>query len=302
VRIGVYLGGHLFSGREREFVRLAQVAEEAGLDDVALGEHLVMGGENPAPPWSGGRFVHRKDEPFPEPLATLATIAGATNRIRLITAILIAPLRAPVLLAKTAATVHALSNGRLVLGISTSWHQEEYAAVGVPFEQRGQRLDDTVGACRALWSSAPASFNSPTVSFEGIYCVPRPDTVEDIPIWFTGHMRKQLVRRVANYGQGWLPFIGMDTQLEPLGTEIQTLKAAMSEQGRDPDTLDVAVRFRTMGRSLEQAFEEDIPVMLRAGITEAYVPLLSLVPSLDEAPAFIRQLARAFEPYRPLKE
>jgi alkanesulfonate monooxygenase SsuD/methylene tetrahydromethanopterin reductase-like flavin-dependent oxidoreductase (luciferase family) len=112
----------VFAGREQDFVRLAKVAEDAGLDDVALGEHLVMGGENPAPPWAGGRFVHRKDEPFPEPLATLAVIAGATCRIRLITAVLIAPLRAPVLLAKTAATVHALSNGRLVLGISTSWH------------------------------------------------------------------------------------------------------------------------------------------------------------------------------------
>jgi probable F420-dependent oxidoreductase len=297
VRVGIYLGGHLFSGRERDFVTLAKVAEDAGLDDVAIGEHLVMGGDNPTPPW-GARFVHRKDEPFPEPLATLAVIAGATSRIRLITAILIAPLRPPVLLAKTAATVHSLSNGRLVLGISTSWHAEEYAAVGVPFEERGQRLDDAVGACRALWSSAPASFSSPTVMFEDIYCVPRPEHVEDIPIWFTGKMRRQLVRRVANYGQGWLPWLGMDTPLEPLAADIQSLRQATREAGRDPDRLDVAVRFRTMGRPLEQAIEEDLPLMHSIGITEAYVPLLSLVPSLDDAPPLIQRLARLFDPYR----
>jgi len=297
VRLGLYLGGHSFTGRELDFVRLAQVAEDAGLDDVAIGEHLVMGGDNPTPPW-GGRFVHRKDEPFPEPLTTLSVIAGATSRVRLITAILIAPLRAPVLLAKTVATVHALSNGRLVLGVSTSWHAEEYAAVGVPFEERGQRLEDAIGACRALWSAAPASFSSPTVSFGSIYCVPRPNTVEDIPIWFTGKMRKQLVRRVANYGHGWLPWLGLDTPLEPLAADIHVLREATRAAGRDPDKLDVAVRFRTMGRSLEQAFEEDIPLMRRIGITEAYVPLLSLVPSLDEAPALIHRLARLFEPHR----
>ena len=296
MRLGIYLGGHLFTGRELDFVRLAKVAEDAGLDDVALGEHLVIGGENPTPPW--GRFVHRKDEPFPEPLATLAVIAGATSRIRLITAILIAPLRAPVLLAKTAATVHALSNGRLVLGISTSWHAEEYAAVGVPFAERGQRLDDAVGACRALWSSAPARFDSPTVSFEDLYCVPRPERVDDLPIWFTGKMRKQLVRRVAQFGHGWLPWLGLDTPLAPLAADIQVLKDAVQAAGRDPTRLDVAVRFRAMGRSLEQAFEEDVPIMLRAGITQAHVPLLSLVPTLDEAPRAIERIARIFESYR----
>src|ERR671936_15675 len=100
VRLGVYLGGHIFGQNVRAFVDLARVAEDVGFDDVSLGEHLVLGGENPSPPWGGGRFVHRVDEPFPEPLTTLAMIAGATRRVRLITGILIAPLRPPVLLAK----------------------------------------------------------------------------------------------------------------------------------------------------------------------------------------------------------
>jgi probable F420-dependent oxidoreductase len=291
VRLGVYLGGHLFGDNVRAFVDLARIAEDVGFDDVSLGEHLVLGGDNPTPPW--GRFVHRPEEPFPEPLTTLALIAGATTRVRLITAILIAPLRPAVFVAKQAATLQALSGGRLVLGVSTSWHAEEYAAVGVPFDERGQRLDDAIGAWRALWGPQPASYASETVSFEKIWCVPTPVSAEDIPIWFTGKMRKQLVRRVAAFGRGWLPWIGMDTPLAPLGTDAAVLREAMATAGRDPSCLEVSVRFRTMGRPLEQAFAEDIPVMQAAGITHTYVPLLSLVPSLEEAPKVLEQIVRA---------
>jgi alkanesulfonate monooxygenase SsuD/methylene tetrahydromethanopterin reductase-like flavin-dependent oxidoreductase (luciferase family) len=113
-------------------------------------------------------------------------------------------------------------------------------------------------------------------------------------------MRKQLVRRVAQFGHGWLPWLGLDTPLAPLAADIQVLKDAVQAAGRDPTRLDVAVRFRTMGRSLEQAFEEDVPIMLRAGITQAHVPLLSLVPTLDEAPRAIERIARIFESYRSI--
>src|SRR5204862_6338083 len=125
---------------------------------------------------------------------------------RLIWTIVIAPLRPPVFLAKQAATVHALSNGRFVMGVSTSWHEEEYAALGVPFHERGARLDDLIGACRALWSSTPASFSSRSISFEDLICVPRPDRADDIPIWYGSTFTPRLVRRVAESGGGWMPF------------------------------------------------------------------------------------------------
>ena len=80
--------------------------------------------------------------------------------------------------------------------------------MGVPFEERGARLDDTIGACRALWLQAPASFHSPSVSFEDMYCVPRPAHVDDIPIWFGSMLTQRLVRRVGQWGHGWMPFIG----------------------------------------------------------------------------------------------
>lgn len=85
----------------------------------------------------------------------------------------------------------------------------------------------------------------------------------------------------------------MDTRLEPLRDDIAVLRDAMAAAGRDPTCLEVSVRFRTMGRSLEQAFAEDIPIMQAAGITQTYVPLLSLVPSLAEAPRVLEQIATA---------
>src|SRR5207248_1868184 len=118
-----------------------RVAEELGFDDLCLGEHVVAADATPA--WAA-RAPHPPTEIFPEPLSLFASVAMVTRRVRFVTCILIAPLRPAALLAKSAATVHALSNGRLVLGVSVSWMQAEYAAVGVPFHQRGDLLDDLV--------------------------------------------------------------------------------------------------------------------------------------------------------------
>ena len=184
----------------------AQMAEDLGADDIAMSEHVVMAhrpdkyGPTSAP--------HHFDEPWPEPLTTLAAMAAVTNRIRLISAIVIAPLRPAVLLAKQAATVHALSGGRFVMGVSTSWHEEEYAALGAGFADRGSRLDDILGACRALWGSTPASFSSASISFDDLICVPRPERADDIPIWFGAALTPRMLRRVAQFGQGWMPFVG----------------------------------------------------------------------------------------------
>jgi probable F420-dependent oxidoreductase len=211
----------------------ARLAEDAGADDVAISEHVVMA-HRPAK-YRPGMHPHHFDEPWPEPLTTLAAMAAVTRRIRLISAIVIAPLRPAVLLAKQAATVHALANGRFVMGVSTSWHEEEYAALGAGFADRGRRLDDIVGACRALWSSTPASFTSPTVSFEDLICEPRPATADDIPIWFGASLTPRMIRRVAEFGQGWMPFVGSEPRpFEMMARGVAALRAEFAARGRDP--------------------------------------------------------------------
>src|SRR5262249_20829329 len=143
------------------------------------------------------------------------------------------------LLAKQVATLHALSRGRFVMGVSVSWHKDEYDAIGVPFERRGQVLDDQLQACRILWTEAPASFHRPTGNLDGMYCSPRPGPGERIPILFGGHFGPKLIRRVATIGDGWMIYGGLGLSLEQKTGAIRTLKEAVEKTGRNPDTIDL---------------------------------------------------------------
>jgi len=298
MRIALVFGMRMFKGRPlREMVDVARVADELGFDYVCLAEHVLMHGQPDLAAHTFGPPRHTPDELMPEPLTTLAAMAGATRRIGLMTGILIAPLRPAALLAKTAATLHALSNGRLVLGVSTSWQQEEYAALGVPFAERGAVLNDTLAACRALWASAPASYASSTVSFENMYCEPRPEHVDDIPIWFGGKFTPRLVNRVVELGHGWIPFQGYGETLDEIATKVPQLRDAMAAAGRDPSKLDVAYWMRTFGRPVEEALD-DIPKMAAAGVTVGEFLFAPYAETPAKAGTFLEGLARRLENYR----
>lgn len=276
---------------------LARQADGLGADDLGMSEHVIMANKPETYPF--GRYPHLIDEPWPEPMTTFGALAAVTRRVRLITTVVIAPLRPAVLLAKQAATLHALSRGRFVLGVSTSWQREEYDALGVPFEERGARLTDTVGACRALWADAPASFESPSVRFEGLYCIPRPGDAEAIPIWFGGALNPRLVRRVAQFGQGWMPFIGTEPRpLEMIARGAAQIHEAMRAAGRNPARLEVSALLMPRGRDLATALEEDVPAFQAAGVNHLRVQVSSFAPSLDAVPAVIAELVRRFEPFR----
>ena len=141
------------------FIDLARAAAAAGVDRVVVVDHVVMGPNTDAYSW--GKFPTPADAPWLEPLTVLAAMAAVTTRIRLATGILIAPLRPAVLLAKQAATLDVLSQGRLDLGVGTGWQREEYDAEGLDFAARGQLLTDTIAACRALWRDTPAAIDTP---------------------------------------------------------------------------------------------------------------------------------------------
>jgi probable F420-dependent oxidoreductase len=268
---------------------VARMVENLGADDLAISEHVVMA--HRPDKYGPGSAPHRFDEPWPEPLTTLAALAAVTRRIRLISAIVIAPLRPPVLLAKQAATVHALSAGRFVLGVSTSWHEEEYAALGVPFAERGQRLDDLIGACQALWNSTPASLTSRTITFEDLICEPRPERAEDIPIWFGAAFSPRLVRRVVRHGVGWMPFIGAEPKpLEMIARGVEALRQALDAAGRDPASLEVSALLLPRGRPLEVALAEDVPAFARAGVTHVRVQVSMFASSFEALPALIENL------------
>jgi probable F420-dependent oxidoreductase len=280
----------------RDLMEVGRIAEDLGFDDLCMGEHVVAA--DAAPAWAA-RAPHPPTESFPEPLTTFAALAMVTQRVRLVTCILIAPLRPAALLAKTAATLHALSNGRLVLGVSVSWMEPEYAALGVPFTERGTRLDDLVGACRALWASTPATFTSSTVSFVDMFCEPRPVHPDDIPWWFGGLCTPGLVRRIVRYGRGFLPHMTGTMTWEDIAEQTRRVKEAMRAAGRDSSDLEVGVRFPPFGGAFERVLADDMERMLAAGVTQLYCPLRAPGTVAEAAPV-MEKMARAFEPYRKL--
>src|ERR1051326_1386271 len=154
LRLDVTAEGASFASSEQyRLLDIARAADQLGVDFIDTTEHVLMGLN--ALTSGQGWEMHHLEQPQPEALVTLAAMAGATSRICLLSSIVIAPLRPAGLLAKQVASLYALSGGRFVLGVTASWHQDEYDALGVPYAERGGILDEVIGACRALWRTQP---------------------------------------------------------------------------------------------------------------------------------------------------
>jgi probable F420-dependent oxidoreductase len=203
--VGIPNFGGWAGGDWNALLDVARACDDAGVDRLVINDHVVMGRNTDAYVW--GRFPTKPDGPWLEPLTVLSAMATVTSRVRLATGILIAPLRPAAVLAKTVATLDVLSGGRVDLGVGTGWQREEYDALGLDFDARAQRLDDTIGACRALWSDLPASYSSETVSFAETFCSPQP-AQERLPIWFAGALTARNLRRIVDLGDGWIPIMG----------------------------------------------------------------------------------------------
>lgn len=299
LRLSLTAEGAMYSPSEQyRLLDVARAADQAGADFVDVTEHVLMGLN--ALRSDQGWEPHHLEQPQPEPLATLAAMAGATERINVLSAIVIAPLRPAGLLAKTGATLHAMSRGRFVMGVTASWQKDEYDALGVPFEQRGQVLDDNIGACRALWAGAPASFHSPTVNFDGMFCSPRPAPGERIPVWFGGKFTPRQVRRIVTLGDGWMPYGGLGMSLEQKAAAVTTLREGFVAAGRDPATLDICDGLRTVDGSVARSLEV-VPAMAAAGINVVRVHLRRLARSPDDVLGLVAEVTRRFEEYRALR-
>ena len=283
---------------QHRLLDVARSADQAGADFVDVTEHVLMG-LNTLQVGQGWE-LHHLEQPQPEALATLAAMAGATQRINLLSGIVIAPLRPAGLLAKTAATLHALSRGRFVMGVTTSWQKDEYDALGVPHDQRGQILDDNIGACRALWAGAPASFHSPTVNFDGMFCSPRPAKGERIRVWFGGKFTPRQVRRVVSLGDGWMPYGGLRMTVEQKAGAVATLRQAFVDAGRDPATLDICDALPDIDGSLPRSMDK-IPALAEAGINIFRIHLRRFSTSPDAVLPLVDEVTHRFEQFRALR-
>jgi probable F420-dependent oxidoreductase len=265
VSIGLYGVQQWFGGDFAPVPELARRAEEAGVDLVSITDHVVMGEHVENYPY--GPFPAPLDYPWFEPITVLAAIASATQRIRLTTGIVIAPLRPAVLLAKQLATLDVMSRGRVQIGLGIGWQKEEYDASGVPWEGRYARFDEQIRVCKLLWSEAPASFKGETVTLERIHQWPRP-VQRAMPIWLGIAPTPRNIERIAEYGDGWIP---MEQRAEQLAVHIAAMHKAFVARGRKTSELGVrAVPKMVFGADGVASFDaavEQIPALLEAGVT-----------------------------------
>lgn len=224
----------------RSLVAVAADAERAGFDGVMVSEHVVLGRDADA----DGLPANPRDyalpgnqdpaTPWPSSLVLLAAVAAATTRLRVIASAVIAPLRHPLLLAKDLATLDLLSEGRLVVQPTVSWHRAEYDALGMDFASRGARLDEHVAAWKAAWGDSPASFRGAHHAFEDVWLEPKPFRAGGPRLWFGGrHLHDALLRRLVEHGDGFNP-LG-----RPRDDDLARLRRALRDAGRDPDALEL---------------------------------------------------------------
>jgi probable F420-dependent oxidoreductase len=224
----------------RQLVRFAVEAEEAGFDGLMMSEHIVLGPGSDADGLPGNPREYAlpgNQDPrtsWPSPMVLIGAIAAATSRVRLIAGAVIAPLRHPLVLAKELATLDLLAEGRLVVQPTVSWHRAEYEALGVPFDARGDLLDEHLAAWDVLWRETPASFAGRHYRFSDVYLEPKPYRPSGPVLWFGGSsLHDRLLRRIVAYGRGFNP-LG-----SPTPEDLERLDRAMAEAGRDMRELEM---------------------------------------------------------------
>ncbi len=220
-------------GGLREAMRAVKLAEDCGIDQVSITDHVVMGNNTHDYPY--GEFPLPPEAPWYEPHTVLSAIAGITNNIKLSAGVIISPLRSAVLFAKQMATLDVLSAGRLQIGVGAGWQREEFAASGLDYDNRYQMLEDQIRTCRALWTQEAVTLELETVTLDNIYCYPQPLQAR-LPVWFGLKPLPKNARRIAELGDGWIP-ITQDP--DEIASGIQTLHKAFEEAGRQPNELAV---------------------------------------------------------------
>jgi probable F420-dependent oxidoreductase len=308
-RLQLSMGLRSFSpsdpGGWESLVEQIEILEAAGIDRAAVSDHVVFGDslEDYGRPELGGAASGMQptgpDGHWLEPLTTLAFLAGKTTSIRLATGILLAALRRPVVLAKSAATLDVLSGGRLDLGVGVGWQRAEYDSAGLEFSQRGRLLDHTLEVCQTLWREPWASYETEELAFEGIHMEPKPLQPGGVPIWVSGTVNPRVVQRLARFGVGWIPW--GPAAADPVAA-IEQMKSALLAAGADPQGLQVMGALPVVrdegGRLDARQTAKHVPRLAAAGVTDFRIstPLSpDRAAALDDLTALVDAFRRVAE-------
>lgn len=221
----------------------AQGAEALGATHLLIYDHVLGADPNRPGGWKG---PYDKDVAFHEPLTTLAYLAAVTERLELVTTVLILPQRQTALVAKQAAQVAILSGNRLRLGVGTGWNRIEYEALGVPFAERGARQTEQVELLRRLWTEDSLTFEGRYHRVDAASILPRP--TEPIPIWFGGSA-PALLKRCAEHGDGWMPLMGANDNARNC---IESIRSQREAAGRSMDGFGIQAQAQFQGGTPER--------------------------------------------------
>jgi probable F420-dependent oxidoreductase len=245
MRYGFYLPTRGRTATPEDLEALVRRGEALGFASVMIADHIVF------PSVVTSKYPYTVSGVFPgqgdalEQLALMAFIAGKTERLRLVTSVMILPYRNPVATAKTLATIDVLSRGRVTVGVGVGWLREEFEALGAAdFDRRGAVSDEYLRIFKALWTESPVSFAGEFYRFEDVRCLPEPVQKPHPPIWIGGHSKAAL-RRVARLGDGWHP-VGANpaVPLSPvdLRRDLDELYRLTEAEGRDPSALTISYK------------------------------------------------------------
>ena len=204
----------------------AQAAEDLGYDYIEVPDHVF--GATARDGWAP---LYDEKDAFHETFTTLAFLAAATRKIKLSTGVLILPQRQTGVVAKQAAQIDLLSEGRLRLGIGVGWNHVEYQALDMDWHTRGARQAEQVEVLRRLWTEGLVTFKGKFHDMTEVNIVPQP-VQRPIPIWFGGSS-DAVVKRAARLGDGWMPIISPD---EKAAAKLEDLRGHLRSFGRDPNT------------------------------------------------------------------
>jgi probable F420-dependent oxidoreductase len=258
---------------ERGIPELARALEHGGADSIWVSDHVVLPREmNSRYPFAAdGRANWASDTPYFEAMIALALAAAATERVRLGTAVLVLPLRNPVMFAKQAASIDAASGGRLELGLGAGWLAEEFEALNVPFARRGAQLTEWIAIARDCWTGFPPERRSEDYVLPAdTFSLPTP--AHRIPILLGGHSARAL-KRVGAIADGWL---GQQSAAEldprPIAQARATILEAAQNAGREGRSITTVLRIiESAGRA--EVVAKALPLLTEAGVDEVIVDL-----------------------------
>ena len=253
-----------------EVTKYVGIAEKYGYSSISLGDHLAFA------------------VPIADPLIQFAAAAVLTDKVTMIPAVYLLPLRHPSAVAKQVATLDRMCEGRLIFGVGVGGENpKEFELAGVPHKERGARVNEAIDAVRALWRDTPASFHGRFTRFEGVSIDPKP-VQQPPPIWIGGRSDAALAR-AGRQGDGWMSYV---VQADRYAQSLDKIRAAAAAAGRSMDAFTAAhLVFITVGRDYEAAKRAWVSVLSKR-YAQDFEPLAKRYGVIGTPEQCVEQLER----------